>query len=159
MKKWLTLVAVLALVVPASLAARGGWGSDFGHGHRMWSHGDGPPPIADMLAKHLDLDAKQKASVQALADQMFATVKPLHEQLKGLHQDLEKALDANADAVTVGNLAISAHKLRAEAEAAHQEFHENVAKILNPAQKEKLDAMMAHMHHHDGPPDGAADDQ
>ena len=38
MKKWLTLVAVLALVVPASLAARGGWGSDFGHGHRMWSH-------------------------------------------------------------------------------------------------------------------------
>lgn len=154
MKRWMFLIALAALlnpIAPASAADdkpvveknvvfMGHPGMGHGGMHRMLFKGDGPPPIVDRLKTHLDLTADQESAARDLETQLRETMKPLHEQLMTLQSDLDKALDSGADAATVGNAAIAAYKVRKQAEAAHQEFHQGVAELLTPEQKAKFDS-------------------
>jgi Spy/CpxP family protein refolding chaperone len=127
-----------------------------GHGHdgmhRMMWKGDGPPPLVDMLKTQLDLTADQESAARDLETQLRETMKPLHEQLEGLQADLDKALDSEADAATVGNAAIAVHKVTKQMEAAHQEFHKSFSDLLTSDQKAKFEAFHQTFHFRVGGP-------
>ena len=154
MKRWMFLIALAALINPIAPASAAdekktveknvvfiGHPGPGGAGmHRMMWKGDGPPPLVDMLKSRLDLSADQESAARELETRLHETMKPLHEQLMTLDADLDRALESGADAATVGNAAIAAYKVKKQAEAAHQEFHQSFSELLTPEQKEKFDS-------------------
>lgn len=160
MKRWMFLIALAALInpiAPASAADEkktveknvlfiGHPGPGHPGMHRMMWKGDGPPPMVDMLKSRLDLTADQESAARELETRLHETMKPLHEQLVTLEGDLEKALESGADAATVGQAAIAVHKVRKQAEAAHQEFRQSFSELLTSEQKEKFDSFHQTVH-------------
>ncbi len=175
MKRWMTLITLAALSYPVhtALAADDKPTVEknvvfIGHGgpgqpgmHRMMWKGDGPPPLVDMLKTELDLTADQESAARDLETKLRETMKPLHEQARSLQENLDKVLDAGADATTVGTAAIAVHKVTKQMEAAHQEFHQSFAELLTPDQKAKFDKFHQTFHFRFGghgmplPPPGA----
>ncbi len=140
MKRFATLLCLLALAAVPAFAAHHTAGTPAdatanagGHMGQMVAH----------LAKALDLTDAQKAAAKPLQDELQATVKPLFAELETKHQAVHAALDANADAATVGEAVIAAHAVELQIKAAHEKFATAFAALLTPDQLTKFNAIKA----------------
>ncbi|HEV7515178.1 MAG TPA: Spy/CpxP family protein refolding chaperone [Thermoanaerobaculia bacterium] len=146
MKRFATLLCLLTLAaVPA-----------FAGGH----HAAGTTPDAAAnpaghmgdhlahLAKALDLTDAQKAAAKPLQDELQAAITPLFADLETKHQALRAALDANADATTVGEAAIAAHAVELQIKATHDKFATAFAGLLTPDQLTKFNTLKAQHEKH-----------
>jgi len=151
MKRFATLLCLLTLAaVPAFAAghhgAHGiGANADAAGGH-MGHMGDHLARLAEVL----DLTDAQKAAAKPIQDELQATVQPLFADLKTKHQAVRAALDANADATTVGEAAIAAHAVELQLKAAHEKFATAFAALLTPDQLTKFNALKAAHEKHGG---------
>ncbi len=137
MKRFATLLCLLTLAAAPVFA-----------GQPTAANGVATAPAAHAahLAKALNLTEDQKAAAQPLQDELAATVKPLFADLKVKHQALRAALEANADAATVGEAAIAAHAVQAQIKAAHEKFATAFAALLTPEQATKFSSLKAAGH-------------
>jgi Spy/CpxP family protein refolding chaperone len=152
MKRFATLLCLLTLAaVPAfagghhagtaaDTTAAGAAGTHMGHMGDHLAH----------LAKILDLTDAQQAAAKPLQDELQATIKPLFADLETKHQAVRAALDANADATTVGEAAIAAHAIELQIRAAHDKFATAFAALLTPDQLTKFNALKARHEKHGG---------
>jgi Spy/CpxP family protein refolding chaperone len=146
MKRFATLLFLLTLAaVPAFAAGHPGPGAAGTAGPGFGHH-------FDHLAKALGLTDAQKAEAKPLEDELQATITPLFADLKTKHEAVRAALDANADATTVGEAAIAAHAVELQIKAAHEKFATAFAALLTPDQLTKFNALKAeHGKHRFGP--------
>jgi Spy/CpxP family protein refolding chaperone len=106
--------------------------------------GPPPPPRGDALANYLQLTDAQKSAWQTARSNFEATTKPLHEQGRALHEQIEQALSsATPDATAIGNLMISAKKIGDRIKTAHDALDATLASTLTADQKAKFDAFKA----------------
>jgi Spy/CpxP family protein refolding chaperone len=113
------------------LAAVAVWAQPGRHGmHGM--HGQ-----AGALTKALNLTTAQQAAVKPLRQKLGDTVKPLFDAMREKHQAIKDGLDNNADAATLGQLLIEAHKIGLQVKAAHDEFDREVTSLLTADQAAK----------------------
>jgi Spy/CpxP family protein refolding chaperone len=143
MKRFATLVCLVTLAAVPAFAG--------GH-HAAGTPADAAAAAADHmghmnhlahLARALDLTDAQKAAAKPLQDELLATVKPLFADLETKHQAVHAALDANADAATVGEAAIAAHAVELQIKAAHEKFATAFAALLTPDQLTKFNTLKA----------------
>lgn len=140
MKRFATLLCLLTLAAVPAFAAHHTAGTPADATATAGGHMD---HMADHLAKALDLTDAQKAAAKPLQDELMATVKPLFAELETKHQAVHAALDANADAATVGEAAIAAHAVELQIKAAHEKFATAFAALLTPDQLTKFNALKA----------------
>ena len=145
----LTLAATLA-AVPALAQPPGG---------PFPGHDGGPGMAGERLVERLGdvlkLDANQAATLETLAKQMAAAVRPLHEQQRGAFEQLHANLDgANPDPTAIGRQVIAMHGVRKQIEAARQSFDSGLTSILSSEQKAVYEAMKEQMFGGPGGPGG-----
>jgi Spy/CpxP family protein refolding chaperone len=151
MKRFATLLFLATLAVVPAFAA--------GH-HANAANGANPANAANPaghmaghlahLAKALDLTDAQQAAAKPLADELQATITPLFADLRTKHEAVRTALDANADATTVGEAAIAAHAVELQIKATHEKFATAFAALLTPDQLTKFNALKAEHEKHGG---------
>ncbi len=94
------------------------------------------------LAQYLGLNEQQQAQWKALHQQQRERMKPLMEEGRTLRQQLRQALDAaqpDPRAVGQATIALKAHRDKVRTE--RQQFREQLAGLLDPQQKQKLEAL------------------
>ena len=106
---------------------------------RMHDHG-GPMDV-DRLARYLSLTEAQKTQVQQLQEKTRESMEPLFAERRQLVEQVEAALDGNADAATVGAAVIAAHEQGKKIRAAHEQHEAELEAILTPAQLERWRAL------------------
>lgn len=163
-------IAAIALAVAAGVAVAQGPPADrhfHGMHHPRMHHGPGMGPgfagrHLDHLAKALELSAEQRASLEALHEELTSTVQPLAEQKHAAMRQLHEAIEAGStDACAVGRLVLEAHGDDDALEAAHDTFEAGLVALLTPEQKSQYDAMPAHRPHfrHGPMPDDASPEE
>lgn len=106
--------------------------------------GPPPPPRGDALANYLQLTDAQKSAWQSARGSFEAAVKPLHDQQRAAHEQIEEALSAaNPDPTAIGKLMISAKQLGDQIKAAHDALDATLASTLTADQKTKFQAFQA----------------
>jgi Spy/CpxP family protein refolding chaperone len=96
------------------------------------------------LAEYLGLTEQQKASWRALHEQRREQMKPILEEGQALRKRLREAVEApSPDPTAVGEatLALKAHRRKMQAE--REAFQAKLEGLLDPAQREKLQAFEA----------------
>lgn len=101
---------------------------------RMHGGRGGPMMDPDRLAEYLSLTAAQKTQVQEIREKMKQAVEPLFEEHKQLVEQVEAALESNADAATVGAAVIAAHEQGKKIRAVHDQHDAELEALLTPAQ-------------------------
>lgn len=143
MKRLTAIFATLALSTTMAVAQP--------HGPHQGPPGPHGPPSAehheqmlDHLTTALSLTDDQRAALERIHEARRPKIAPLAERMGALHQQVEAALERDADPATVGKLVIAAYKVRKKLEALHQEMLREADKVLTPDQAKKLRAMMEH---------------
>jgi periplasmic protein CpxP/Spy len=141
--KHTTTTVIISAVLAGSLAAAvpafaHGMGSHGDCGHGMGMHGD-PEARLEHMSRRLNLDAKQRDAVRAIADKHRAEMRALHDRMADNHKQL-RALTAQGD--------VDEAKLRAVADAQGKDMADmimlrthmqaEIAKVLTPAQREQM---------------------
>jgi Spy/CpxP family protein refolding chaperone len=128
MKRALILIAIAAMTALSAAA----------------QPGPPPPPRGDVLADYLQLTAAQKSAWQSARTAFETAVKPLHDQQRATHEQIEQALSGpSPDAAAIGKLVIAAHALGDQIKAAHDTLETTLQSVLTPEQKTKYDAFEA----------------
>lgn len=136
MKRTLILAASLTVCLSAALVAQHDSGSHSRH------HGAGADHHIEMLAKRLDLNDSQKATLKQLFEDLRAELKPVSQEYRRLMEENRADLeDGNADAKTVGARTIAAQGLSRQMREAHDELLEKLIPILDADQKKELEEM------------------
>ena len=143
MKRFATLLCLLTLAAVPAFAGHHAAGTAADATASADGHMGHMAGMAAHLAKALNLTDAQKAAAKPLQDEFMATVKPLFADLETKHQAVHAALDANADAATVGEAAIAAHTAELQLKAAHEKFATAFAALLTPDQLTKFNALKA----------------
>ena len=106
--------------------------------------GDGPggPPPMDRMLDRLGLTDDQKAAVQAVHEKNQDTLRPLGEAARHAHEAFQKALDTEADAGKVGQLALAMNAAQKKFDAARKAEMDEIKAILTPEQREKFEQAM-----------------
>jgi Spy/CpxP family protein refolding chaperone len=103
--------------------------------------------IVERLSRLLELTDAQRATLEQLADRLTETTRPLHEQMRTNHRQLETLLDgANPDAAAVGRLVIANHGLQGQVKAARDLFDTDFTAILTPEQKASYETAKKLLH-------------
>ena len=136
-RKTLPFLAVAALAailaVPAFAQPPGGPGNGPGGPGGPGAFGD---RMVERLSRLLELTDAHRATLEQLADRLAETTRPIHEQMRANHQQLETLLDgANPDAAAVGRLVIANHGLQGQVKAARDLFDADFTATLTPEQK------------------------
>ncbi len=97
-------------------------------------HGHGGPMEVDRLAKYLSLTEAQKTQVQQLREKKRESIEPLFAEHRQLVEQVEAALDGNADAATVGAAVIAAHEQGKKLRATREQHDAELEALLTPAQ-------------------------
>ena len=127
--KWLTVLALTVGTGSAALAQ---------------APPPGPPPRHDRITNALGLSDEQKAAWDAAHKSFWTTTQPLREQAKQLRTEIETMMaQGNPDPTAVGQKAIQLHGIHQQIKAAHDAMDAQVASVLTPDQKTKLDAIKA----------------
>lgn len=107
----------------------------------------GPPPPprrGDVLADYLQLTDAQKSAWKSARSDFEAAVKPLHDQQRATHEQIEQMLDGgNADATAVGKLMLSIKSIGDQIKAAHDALETKLEATLTTEQKAKYQAFQA----------------
>jgi len=164
MKRTIPVLCAALLITGAVLSAQAGshfMGENRGGrmmGHRGFAHGGFagggmPQQVVDRLTSELGLTKAQQASWKTLRDQQKATVQPLFEAVRAKREAIHQGLDNNADAATLGQLLIDAHKIGEQIRAAHDQYEKSFTALLNSDQVAKYQEIRQKFHR--GPGDGA----
>lgn len=139
----------------SSVAAQSGQG---GQGQRP----QGPPPQGrrggpggeGRVLRMLDLTSEQKDQIKKLHDAEQAAAKPIHEQLKTMHDQLHTITkDGAFNESAVRSLLAQAQQPELELEVLRFKTRAAIQDVLTPAQKARLVELQAAMEKdHDGPP-------
>jgi Spy/CpxP family protein refolding chaperone len=98
----------------------------------------------ERLAEYLGLTPQQQEQWKALHQQQRERIKPLLEEGRTLRQKLHAALEAQQpDARAVGEATIALHAHRQKLRAQRESFEQQLSGILDPQQKQKLEAFQA----------------
>ena len=136
----LTLTALL-LAGLAPLAAQ-----PPGHGGAGARHGGGPGPDPldpGFLARYLELTDSQKEEAKALFEAHREAIRPIHEEMKALGEELRALLDSDSpDATAVGEAVLALQALRERAATAREGVVDDLRGILTTSQQVKLDHLL-----------------
>jgi len=148
MKRTLPILCAALLITGAALSAQAGsppMGGDHGGG-RMMHHGGFarggfgqgmPQEVVDHLTGELGLTTAQQASWKTLRDNQKAALQPLFEAGRAKREAIHQGLDNNADAATLGQLLIDAHKIGGQIRASHDQYEKSFTALLNSDQVAK----------------------
>jgi Spy/CpxP family protein refolding chaperone len=155
-KRILPVLCAVLLLATAVWAERGSHdGHRMRHGGAM--SGEMHERMAARLAKALDLTAAQQTAWKELRTKEMAAMKPLFDSARQKHEAIRDGLDNNADAATVGQLMIDAHRIREQIRAAHEETQKELTALLTPDQAAKFEQLREKFHHGRGDGDGPED--
>lgn len=123
----LTIGALCVLsIVPVAMAQPGRM-----HGPM---HGPGGPMDVDRLANYLSLTDAQKTQVRELQEKTRQSMEPLFAEHKQLVEQVQTALENNADAATVGAAVIAAYEQGKKIRAVHDQHDAELEALLTPDQ-------------------------
>jgi Spy/CpxP family protein refolding chaperone len=138
-RQMLTVLALGGILMTAALIGRGQSAGPNGH---FGPHGDhwmggraglGPSPHA--LQQYLQLNDTQKAASHSLHQSLRDAVRPLFVESRQLHAQIQQALAAaSPDAAAIGRLMISAHAIKQQIRAAHDNYEKSFTAVLNADQ-------------------------
>lgn len=165
LKPILAVLATSAIISAAVVAHAGDAKDDDQNQHRHHQHGDkgdnfkGDRKSDDLkhsytekrharFDKILDLTDAQKKTLEASRAEQDASQQVFHEKLRGAHDALDKAGDANADDATLNKLSNELASLIAQQEITRIKARRQFISLLTSEQKQKLDAFEAE---HKGP--------
>jgi Spy/CpxP family protein refolding chaperone len=156
MKRTIPTLCAALLITGAALSAQAGSPMG-GHGGRMMHGGFGqgmPQQVVDRLITELGLTKTQQAAWKTLRDNQKATLQPLFDAGRAKREAIHQGLDNNADAATLGQLLIDAHKIGGQIRAAHDQYEKSFTALLNSDQVAKYQEIRQKLHHgfDDGPP-------
>ncbi len=116
--------------------------------------GRGPGGGEAMLFTLLDLTTDQKDQIKKLHDAERAAAKPIHDQLKTAHDQIQTATkDGVFNEVAIRSLLVQTQQPELELEVLHIKTHTAIFNLLTPAQKAKALELQEKMEHrHDAPP-------
>ena len=107
----------------------------------------GPPPPprrGDVLADYLQLNDAQKSAWKSARSDFEAAVKPLHDQQRAAHEQIEQLMSgANPDPAAVGKLMVSIKAIGDQIKAAHDALETKLGATLTTEQKAKFQAFEA----------------
>lgn len=90
----------------------------------------------ERLVRQLDLTAEQQASLDALRNETADAVRPLAEQMRALHGQVETAADgASPDACALGGLVLQGKAIRSQIEDVRKAAEAKFVEQLSDAQK------------------------
>ena len=160
MKRTIPVLCAALLITGAALSAQAG--SHMGEGRMMRHGGFGhggpgrgagmPQEIVDRVTSELGLTKTQQESWKALRDKQKATMQPLFDAGRAKREAIHQGLDNNADAATLGQLLIDAHKIGEQIRAAHDQYEKSFTALLNSDQVAKYQEIRQKLHR--GPGDG-----
>ena len=102
-----------------------------------------PAQHLDHLAQALGLSEQQKASARKIHDEVAPRAKPLHEQARRQHQEIEALLDSgNPDPADVGRRVIAVWTTHKQLRALHEQTLNRIRTLLTADQKARLDRMI-----------------
>ena len=163
MKRTIPVLCAALLITGAALSAQAGSPSMGGdRGGRMMRHGGFghggrgagmPQAIVDRVTSELGLTKAQQESWKTLRDKQKATMQPLFDAGRAKREAIHQGLDNNADAATLGQLLIDAHKIGEQIRAAHDQYEKSFTALLNSDQLTKYQEIRQKFHR--GPGDGA----
>jgi Spy/CpxP family protein refolding chaperone len=135
MKKWMMMVAVIALAaiaVSPAMAFREG----------MEEHGRRPGSVADIaVARGLDLTAGQTEKINTLREAHLKEIKPLRDQLSKMRGELRSAwLQTTPDRDRIMALQQEAANLRNRMEEKMTAHRLDLFQVLTPEQQAKVRA-------------------
>jgi Spy/CpxP family protein refolding chaperone len=159
MKRTIPVLCAALLITGAALSVQAGSHMGGGRGGRMMHHGGDfgrgagmPQQVVDRLTSELGLTKAQQESWKALRDKQKATIQPLFEAGRAKREAIHQGLDNNADAATLGQLLIDAHKIGEQIRAAHDQYEKSFTALLNSDQVAKYQEIRQKFHR--GPGDG-----
>ena len=116
----------------------------------------------DRLTKQLSLSTQQQQQATTIFTEETNSSKPLHDQLRTAHQNLQAAIQKN-DAGAIEQASNAIGSLMAQMTIAHAKAQAALFRTLGPEQQSKFTQMEQHhgrgMHRHGwpgGPPPGAS---
>ncbi len=114
----------------------------------------GPGGGEGMMFRLLDLTSDQKDQIKKLHEAEKEASKPIHDQLKMIHDQLHAATkDGAFNESVVRSLLAQSQQPELELEVLHLKTRTAIFNVLTPAQKAKLTELEAAMEkNHDGPP-------
>jgi Spy/CpxP family protein refolding chaperone len=136
---------VLAMILAASLVAGAALAQDAMHEHHhgdMMGMGFFGAPMHDLKA--LDLTDQQKQQIHTIIKNEHPKIQPLMQDLKGMHQQIESAMDGGSLNQTEALSIIEQHKnTLAQMLVEHASIHSQIMNVLTPEQQQKLKDLKA----------------
>ena len=160
-KSKIGLVLGITLLVTVVFLSAAGPRKDRSHGSRMEGQhlGSGGGMLSERMTEALGLTEEQLEQIDALKQEMQATVEPLHEQREEIREALKAELELEEpSAVEVGQLVISRRDLSREAREVRESFRESFQEILTPEQLEQLEELKENRHSRRGRHRGVGDE-
>jgi Spy/CpxP family protein refolding chaperone len=148
------IAAAFALVLGvAILQAQHPGGPAMGHGDAFGEH------MMGYLTDYLNLTDVQQKQMKDTMEREHATVKPLMQQLRQSHQQLNQYVTGTYDEAKVRAIATQQAQVEAELTVQHTRIHNELFQMLTPEQQTKAKELMAkhearmeqHKHMHDAP--------
>lgn len=113
--------------------SKGSFGNRHSYSERRLAHFD----------KILDLTDAQKKTLDASRAEQDANRQAFHEKVRGAHEALDKAADANSDDATISKLSNELASIIAQQEVVRVKARRQFLSLLTSEQKQKLDAFEA----------------
>ena len=141
----LVLTSIVALITGGVIFAKGKTEAVMAH----FQHGDGiqhhqfGPELVDHIARELSLTDAQKSQVKALFETAQTTMRPLHQKLGEVRQQLEDATEnGQFNETQVRDLANQQAQLMAEMIVEHERFKSKAFTLLTAEQRVKATQML-----------------
>ena len=94
----------------------------------------------DVVVQFLQLNSTQAQQFQQLLTARQKALEPLIQQISALNTQLQGLLDSGGPAPAVGQTVIQIHQLQVQAGQAQQSFLEQFQNLLDPDQRQRLEA-------------------
>lgn len=149
--RWLAIstAATLLLAAVLVLAASAAWAQPRGPHGRFGNPGDtpgfgGPGMLRGLMAERLELTDEQRETIQGIIETQRETMRPWHEDMARLGDELEDAIHAEPfDEEAVRALAQQVADVRVEVAVARARVAQEVRSVLTPDQRETLGELKA----------------
>ncbi|HTM20201.1 MAG TPA: Spy/CpxP family protein refolding chaperone [Kofleriaceae bacterium] len=102
-----------------------------------------PAQHLEQLATMIGMTDQQKVQARKIHEEFAPRARPLHEQLKKQHDEIEAILDSgHADPADVGRRVIAAWQTHKQLRALHEQVLGKIRTLLTPEQRTKLDKLV-----------------
>ena len=114
------------------------------HGHEMgMGMGMGMEDHLQFLSAKLNLTDDQKTQMKAVLQKEHPTMKPLHQQMGQIDQQLRQYVEGNFDEAKVQALALQKAQIQAQMTVQETRIHNELYQLLTTEQKAQLKQMEA----------------